>query len=63
VRTDGDPALQREILETWGDWYEQALETYTDLEPGGPSAATRAHIAQARAAVRAARERAVQALP
>ena len=63
VRTDGDPALQKEIIDTWSSWYEGALETFTDLEVGGPSAGTRERIASAQATVRRARQRAVDALP
>lgn len=53
-RTGADLTAEREILETWGAWYDAALASFDDLEVGGSTAATRAAIAAARAAVRAA---------
>jgi len=62
MRAGGDGARERDILETWGAWYEGALESFTDLEPGGPSAAVRAAIDAARQRVRATTTRALAEL-
>lgn len=50
----GDVAKEREILQTWGDWYDGALASAHEIELGGASADTRAAIDAARARVRAA---------
>ena len=63
VRAGGASALERDVLDTWRTWYEDALESYTDLELGGPTAATRSAIAAARASVRTAATRASAGLP
>lgn len=47
----GDQAHERHILEVWGKWYVDAIRTTADIEVGGSSAATRAAIEQAAAAV------------
>jgi len=50
----GDGARERDILETWGSWYDGALAAAADIEVGGSSAETTAAIASARERVRAA---------
>lgn len=57
VRAGGDPAVERDILDTWAAWYRDALATFDDLEVGGTQAATRAAITAAQARVEAARVR------
>jgi len=54
IRAGARPADERDILETWGAWYDAALEGFTDLEVGGTRAATRTAINSARDAVRVA---------
>lgn len=63
VRAGGAVALERDIIDTWRAWYEDALESYTDLELGEPSDATRSAIAAARNDVRLAAARAIAGLP
>jgi len=58
----GDPHAERVILETWTEWYLEALATMTDVEVGGPSPAGRARIESAQEAVQAAGQRAVERL-
>ena len=50
----GDAAKERDILETWTDYYVKSLATMTDIEVGGSSAATTAAIAAAQKHVQAA---------
>lgn len=50
----GDVAKERDILETWGEWYDGALASATDVEVGGASPETSRAIDQARARVREA---------
>ena len=57
VSAGGDAAKEREILETWTDYYVQSLATVSDVETGGSSAQTMAAIASARTRVRAAGDR------
>lgn len=57
VRAGGDPATERDILDTWAAWYREALATFDDLEVGGTQAATRAAITAAQTTVEAARRR------
>lgn len=57
LRRGGSLETERDILATWRDWYEGALGTFTDLEVGGPSPATRDAIAAAVRRVRAAHDR------
>jgi aminopeptidase YwaD len=54
VRAGGRVVDERDILETWGAWYDAALASFTDLEVGGTTAGTRASIDAAREGVRAA---------
>jgi hypothetical protein len=63
VRSASPRATELDILATWADWYDAALATFSDLEVGGSSAATRAAIEEARATVRSAHERLITALP
>ena len=49
----GDAAKERDILETWGAWYDGALASTADIEVGGASVETRAAIVDARARVQA----------
>ena len=50
----GSAATEREILETWTDYYDRALATVADVETGGSSARTLAAITSARRRVVAA---------
>lgn len=50
----GDAAKERDILETWTDYYVKSLATMTDIEVGGSSPATTAAIAAAQKNVQAA---------
>ncbi len=46
---DGSTAVaEREILETWADWYDHALLAMDDIEVGGSSVETRRSIDTAR---------------
>jgi aminopeptidase YwaD len=62
VRAGGSVATEREILETWGAWYDAALASFTDLEVGGTSDATRMAIDAARRRVAAATRSALDKL-
>ena len=48
------PVAEREILETWGEWYDGALRSAAEIEVGGASRETRRAIERARGAVRRA---------
>lgn len=50
----GDAAKERDILETWTDYYVKSLATMTDIEVGGSSAVTTKAIATAQKNVQAA---------
>ncbi|MEO7454800.1 MAG: M28 family peptidase [Gemmatimonadaceae bacterium] len=50
----GNAATERDILETWTDYYVNAIGAMSDIEVGGSSAATTKAIADARDHVRAA---------
>lgn len=50
----GSAAKEREILETWTDYYDKSIATMTDIEVGGSSAQTIKAIEDARARIRAA---------
>ena len=54
LASGGDAAKERDILETWTDYYVKSLATMTDIEVGGSSAATTAAITAAQERVRAA---------
>ena len=45
--------LEAEILSTWAEWYEDALETLDDVELGGTSPSTRRAMDEAASMVRA----------
>jgi aminopeptidase YwaD len=62
LKAGGDAARERDILQTWGSWYVDALKTTTDIESGGTSAATRAAMEKAVAAVEAATKSALSKL-
>ncbi len=53
---------ERDILETWTQYYVDVLTTVRDVELGGPSAETQASIARAQRDVRAAGERHLSSL-
>ncbi len=53
LATGGDAAKERDILETWTDYYVKSLATMTDIEVGGSSPATTAAIAAAQKTVQA----------
>ncbi|MCC6930362.1 MAG: M28 family peptidase [Gemmatimonadaceae bacterium] len=50
----GDAARERDILETWGAWYDGALAATADIAVGGSDGATQGAIDAARARVRQA---------
>ncbi len=50
----GNMAKERDILETWTDYYVKAIATMSDIEVGGSSDATKAAIASAQQKVDAA---------
>lgn len=54
VAGGGDVAKERDILETWTDYYVKSIATMSDIEVGGSSAATTAAIALAQKNVQAA---------
>ncbi len=54
IKAGGTAAKERDILQTWGTYYADALRTTADIEVGGASAATRAAIEKAVAAVEVA---------
>ena len=43
---------ERDIIATWGSWYDEALASMVDIEAGGSSFATDSTIETARAGVR-----------
>ena len=50
----GDRSRERTILETWTDWYRNAIGTMAEIEVGGSSAETRRAISAAQSAVQRA---------
>jgi aminopeptidase YwaD len=48
ITAGGDTAKEREIIQTWTDYYDKSLATVADVETGGSSAETLAAIAKAR---------------
>ncbi len=62
VTRGGDPATEIHILETWGHWYRDALQTTDDIEVGGSSPETKAAITAAVARVHVATQKAVKSL-
>ena len=52
VAQGGDPQEERVILQSWTDWYLEALAAMEELEAGGASSSTSAAIEAARARVR-----------
>lgn len=54
VSAGGDAAKERDILQTWTDYYDRALATVSDVETGGSSRQTMDAIGKARERVRAA---------
>jgi hypothetical protein len=57
VAAGGDRAKERDILQTWTDYYVAAIHTMTDIEVGGSSPETLAAIDAAAARVKAAGEK------
>jgi len=53
IAKGSDQTHERHIVDVWGKWYVDALNTAADIELGGASAATRATIEQAVLAVQA----------
>jgi hypothetical protein len=51
IAAGGDPEEERLILESWTEWYLDALSTMVDLEPGDPTQETLDAIEAARANV------------
>jgi hypothetical protein len=62
IRAGGNAAQERDIVSTWASWYDAALESFVDLEVGGPTGPVRAEIARAKEVVRRARDTALAAL-
>jgi aminopeptidase YwaD len=72
LSTDGDEAPdtgassgldhESDILTTWADWYEKALESLVDVEQGGTSPETRTAIENASALVRSTLRRSLAEL-
>ena len=54
LASGGDAAKERDILQTWTDYYDRSLATLSDVETGGSSRETTAAITIARARVLAA---------
>lgn len=54
LSSGGDAAKERDILETWTDYYVKSIATMSDIEVGGSSAATTSAIAAAQKSVQAA---------
>jgi aminopeptidase YwaD len=54
MATGGNAANERDILQTWADYYVNSLATMSDIEARGSSAQTTAAIAAAQAKVRSA---------
>ena len=54
IAAGGDAAHEREIIQTWTDYYDRSLATVVDVETGGSSPETVAAIAKARERVIAA---------
>jgi len=54
VSAGGDAAKERDILQTWTDYYDRALATVSDVETGGSSTQTMDAIGKARERVLAA---------
>jgi hypothetical protein len=51
LKTGGDRARERLILDTWTDWYRRAIRTMAEIEVGGSSRDTQRAISAADAAV------------
>ena len=62
LRAGGNAVQERDILTTWASWYDAALESFIDLEVGGPTGAIRADITRAKEVVRRSRDSALAAL-
>ena len=54
LTSGGDRSTERTILETWTDWYRNAIGTMAEIEVGGSSAETRRAISAAQSAVQRA---------
>ena len=54
VASGGDKAKERLILDTWTDWYRDAIRTTADIEVGGSSRETQQAIRAAESAVQKA---------
>ncbi len=63
VRAGKPRAAELDILATWSSWYVDALGHFTEVELGGPSAATTESIARAQDRVRKAFTAAASAIP
>jgi hypothetical protein len=51
VSAGGDRGTERQIIETWTDWYRRAIRTMSEIEVGGSSRETEQAIAAAESAV------------
>lgn len=63
VKSGSEPAKERDILQTWGAYYVDALRSTTDIEVGGPSAATKVAIDKAVLTIEAATREALSRVP
>ncbi len=53
IATGGQAGVERDIITTWGNWYDGALESTRSIEVGGTSADTERSIERARQKLRA----------
>ena len=63
VSGGGERAVERDILQTWGSYYSDALRTAAEIEVGGSSATTKAAIDAAVLTVEAATREALSRIP
>lgn len=62
IRAGGTPELEREILQTWTDWYLGALRSAEEIQVGGPSSPVLRRLQEALERVAAEGRRKVEAL-
>lgn len=63
IKGGGDVARERDILQTWGAYYADAVRSAADIEVGGASAKTRAAIDEAVIAVETRTREALSRIP
>lgn len=57
-----EAALQRDIISTWARWYRDAIATVSEVESGGSSTETRAHLLRLDVRIAAAESAALEEL-